>query len=81
MGARLKLNPRALWNKNIQKGARPVKDQLGIEHGDRSVAVQRALADFGASESFEQAAKRFESHYGWGIDRATVRRDVEHTAH
>ena len=40
--ARLKLNPRALWNKNTQKGARPVKDQLGIEHGDRSVAVQRA---------------------------------------
>jgi hypothetical protein len=69
-----------LWNKNTQKGARPVKDQLGIEHGDRSVAVQRALADFGAEESFEQAAKRFEEHYGWGIDRATVRRDVEHTA-
>ncbi len=41
-----------LWDKNTRKGARPVKDQLRIEHGDRSVAVQRALTDFGAEESF-----------------------------
>lgn len=27
--------------------------------------VQRALGDFGAEESFKQAAKRFEEHYGW----------------
>ena len=69
-----------LWNKNTRRGARPVKEQLGIEHGDHSVAVQRALADFGAEESFGQAAKRFEEHYGWAIDRATVRREVEKTA-
>ena len=42
--------------------------------------MQRALTDFGAEESFGQAAKRFEEHYGWEIDRATVRREVEHTA-
>lgn len=69
-----------LWNKSTGKGARPVKEQLGIEHGDRSVAVQRALADFGAEESFGQAAERFQEHYGWSIDRATVRREVEKTA-
>jgi hypothetical protein len=69
-----------LWDKKSHRGARPVKDQLGIEHGGRSVAVLRALADFGAEESFGQAAKRFEEHYGWAIDRATVRREVEHTA-
>jgi hypothetical protein len=68
-----------LWDKKRGKGARPVKEQLGIEHGDLSLAVQRALADFGAEESFGQAAKRFEEHYGWAIDRATVRREVEHT--
>lgn len=65
-----------LRNKNTGKGARPVKDQLRIEHGDLSRAVQRALTDFGAEESFGQAAKRFEEHYGWVIDRATVRREV-----
>jgi hypothetical protein len=69
-----------LWDKKTGRGARPVKQQLGIEHGDRSVAVQRALTDFGAEESFGQAAKRFEEHYGWKINRATVRREVEKTA-
>jgi len=69
-----------LWNKSTGRGVRPVKEQLGIEHGDRSAAVQRALADFGAEESFGQAAKRFEEHYGWAIDRAAVRREVEKTA-
>ena len=62
-----------LWDKNTRIGARPVKDQLRIEHGDLSLAVQRALTDFGAEESFGQAAKRFEEHYGWEINRATVR--------
>lgn len=37
-------------------------------------------SDFGAEESFGQAAKRFREHYGWAIDRATVRREVEKTA-
>lgn len=69
-----------LWNKNTGRGARPVKEQLGIEHGDRSVAVQRAMSDFGAEESFGQAAKRFKEHYGWSIDRAKVHREVEKTA-
>jgi hypothetical protein len=62
-----------LWDKNKRLGARPVKEQLRIEHDDRSVAVQRALTDFGAEESFGQAARRFEEHYGWAINRATVR--------
>jgi hypothetical protein len=69
-----------LWDKKTGRGARPVKEQLGIENGTRSAGVERALADFGAEESFGQAAKRFKEHYGWGIDRATVRRDVEKTA-
>lgn len=69
-----------LWDKTKRSGTRPVKDRLRIEHGDRSLAVQRALTDFGAEESFGQAAKRFKEHYGWSIDRATVRREVEKTA-
>ena len=69
-----------LWDKKTRRGARPVKNQMGIEHGGRSLGVERALADFGAEESFGQAVKRFEEHYGWFIDRALVRRDVEKTA-
>lgn len=63
-----------LWNKRTGCSARPVKEQLGIEHGDRSIAVQRAMSDFGAEKSFGQAAKRFEEYYRWRINRAKVRR-------
>lgn len=28
-----------LWDKNTGKGARSVKEELGIEHGQRSIAV------------------------------------------
>ena len=69
-----------LWDKKTGRGARPVKEQLGIENGGHSLGVERALADFGVEESFGQAAKRFEEHYGWAIDRATMRREVEKTA-
>lgn len=68
-----------LWEQNTGRGARPVQEQLGIP-GQRSAAVQRALADFRAEESFGQAAKRFQEHYGWAIERASVRREVEKTA-
>lgn len=46
--------------------SRPVKDQLGTPRMVIAITVvQRALGDFGAEESFGQAAKRFEEHYGW----------------
>ena len=45
-----------LWDKNTKIGARPVKDQLRIEHGDLSLTVQRALTDFGAEESLKASS-------------------------
>ena len=45
-----------LWDKNTKIGARPVKDQLRIEHGDLSITVQRALTDFGAEESLKASS-------------------------
>jgi hypothetical protein len=38
------------------------------------------LVDFGAEESFGQAAGRFEEHYGWAIGRTSVLRVVERRA-
>ncbi len=32
-----------LWNKRERRGSRPVKEKLGIEHGERSITVKRAL--------------------------------------
>jgi hypothetical protein len=66
-----------LWHKKQGWGTRPVKEKLGIEHGEQSLAVKRALTDFGCEESFGQAGKRFEEHYGWKVERSHVRREVE----
>lgn len=66
-----------LWHKKEGWGVRPVEEKLGLEHRQHSIAVKRALVDFGVEESFGQAAKRFQEHYGWGVERSLVRRKVE----
>ena len=67
-----------LWGAGL--GARPVQEELGLRHGQRSVAVERALTDFGAEESFAQAAARFEEHYGFAVGRTSILRIVEKRA-
>ena len=57
-------------------GSRPVKNKLGITHGGRSLGLEQALVDLGIRQSYPQAAKQFEQHYGWNIDRHRVRRAV-----
>lgn len=69
-----------LWQKKEGWGVRPVKEKLGIEHGEHSLAVKRALTDFGSEESFGQASSRFEEHYGWKVERGAVRREVQNIA-
>lgn len=59
-----------------KRSSRPLAE-LGLSHGARTPAVERALTDFGAEESFGQAAKRFEEHYGFEVGRTTVLRVVE----
>jgi len=45
------------------------------------MAISRnELWQISVRKSLGQAAKRFEEHYGWAINRATVRREVEKTA-
>lgn len=65
-----------LWNRKTKQGARPVKDKLGITDGERSVDLEKALVNLGACQSYPQAARQFEQHYGWNIDRYRVRRAV-----
>ena len=73
----LKIESPYLWNKKNKRGIRPVVEQLGISQGDYSIGVKRALTEFGAEESFEGAAKRFQEHYGFWVERNSVRREVE----
>jgi hypothetical protein len=63
-------------DRKSQRSARPLAE-LGLRHGGRTPAVERALTDFGAEESFGQASRRFEEHYGFGVGRTTVLRVVE----
>ena len=67
-----------LWAKG--RSVRPVKTVLGLRHCQRSQAVQRALTDFGAEESFGQASERFAEHYGWEVGRTSLLRVVERAA-
>ena len=66
-----------LWESGCEHGVRPVATTLGLTHGRRSLATERALTDFGAEESFGQATKRFKEHYGWDVGRTTILRVVE----
>jgi len=63
-----------LYNRHTRQSARPAQDVLGIRDCTRTVTLDRALSDFGIEESYGQAAKRFEEHYGWSVDRGLVRR-------
>lgn len=72
----IKVNSPYLWNRQTSQGARPVKNQLGITDGKRSVDLEKALVNLGASQSYQQAARQFEQHYGWCIDRYRLRRAV-----
>ena len=68
-----------LWRKEIG-GMRPAQEIFGMKTHGRSDLVNRALTDFGAEESFGQAAKRFEEHYGWAVGRTSILRVVESEA-
>jgi len=57
--------------------ARPTKDSLGLSGATKTPAVERALTDFGAEESFANAAKRFAEHYGQEVGRTSILRVVE----
>ncbi len=60
----------------MKQGIRPVAKFLGITHGKHSIPLTRALADFGAEESFGQATLRFEEHYGFKVESSKLRREV-----
>jgi hypothetical protein len=63
-----------LRHKHNAGGARPLQSELGLTHGARTPALQRALSDFGGEMSFERASKSFAEHYGWQPERSAVRR-------
>jgi len=53
---------------------RPFKVSAGVECRGASLGLQRALADFGAEESYQKAAWRVQEHYGLELSASAVRR-------
>lgn len=64
-----------------QPGCRPVQKHWGWHGGSRTRAIERALTDFGAEESFGQASQRFREHYGFEVGRTTISKVVHQQAH
>jgi hypothetical protein len=58
------------------QGCRPVNETLGVHGRGMTLALERALCDFGVDESFEKAAAKLKEHYGMEIGRTTVLRVV-----
>jgi hypothetical protein len=76
---RVEIESPYMWLKDCGS-IRPTSELLGLNARGRSELVKRALTDFGAEESFGQASKRFEEHYGWAIGRTSILRVVESEA-
>jgi len=77
---RVRVDSPYLRNKATRETSRPIKTRLGLVGAGMTVALERALTDFGAEESFEMASKRLEEHYGMEVGRTTILRVVERRA-
>jgi hypothetical protein len=74
----MELNSPYLWKNG--ESSKPMIQDLGIRHQDRTETVNRALTDFGIEDSFAQASKRFEEHYGFKLSSTTVDRVTKASA-
>lgn len=64
--------------KACQVGFYPLDEALGLpEGGEVTKEVERRILDFGVNDTFNEAAERWEVHYGWPISENLVRRVVE----
>ena len=61
-------------------GHRPFQELTGLRGWGKSLALQRALTDFGAEKSFGQASRQLWEHYGVELRPSSVREVVERQA-
>ena len=57
-------------------GHRPFQELTGLKCRGKSWSLQRALTDFGAEMSFEQASRQLKEHYGIELHRSSIREVV-----
>jgi hypothetical protein len=63
-----------LYSKSEKLSLRPVQNQLHLVAEQKTLAVRRAMTDFGAESSFQNGSNRFYEHYGWQISPSSLRR-------
>ena len=61
----------------LSKRLKPLEDITGIKNKKYSIRCQKLMTDFGAEESFYQAAKRMKEHHGVDINPGTIRETTE----
>jgi hypothetical protein len=76
---KLEISSPYLWLPGIDS-SKPLIDDMKICHHGRSVAVNRALSDFGIEESFASASARFKEHYHYEIGQSAAARSTKNTA-
>ena len=54
-------------------GHGPFQGLTGLKCQSKSLALQRALTDFGAEKSFEQAGRQLKGRYGVELHRSSIR--------
>jgi hypothetical protein len=74
----MELSSPYLWMNG--ESSKPMMHDLGITHQGRTETVNRAVTDFGIEDSFAQASKRFEEHYGFKLSATTVDRVTKASA-
>lgn len=74
----MELDSPYLWRRG--SWSKPLVDVMGVTHQGRSLAVERALSDFGIEESFSCAAQRFKEHYHYELSATTVDRTTQKAA-
>jgi hypothetical protein len=62
------------------ESSKPMVEDLGITHQGRTETMNRAWTDFGSEDSFAQASKRFEEHYGFNLGATRVDRVTKASA-
>jgi hypothetical protein len=68
------------WRDTYKKPHRPLPERLEVRNRQKSLRLQRLLTDFGADDSFENAARKMKEHHGLEMGASAVRETTLHHA-
>lgn len=63
-----------LYCRGCGKGVNPVRRWLGVEHGDVSLGLERAVTDLTTRMTFGDAVDSMQEHHGQALDRTKAER-------